>query len=87
MRSFQRHPRVGQEVSPTAMTTRITPGLGANLIGQHAQERNQDATAYVGNLDPQVRRVAHVPSFFLATAQLQEREALLELMLLVCFLW
>ncbi|CAI7832402.1 unnamed protein product [Closterium sp. NIES-53] len=37
------------------MTTRITPGVGANLIGQHAQERNQDATAYVGNLDPQVR--------------------------------
>lgn len=36
------------------MTTRITPGLGANLIGQHAQDRNQDATAYVGNLDPQV---------------------------------
>ncbi|CAI5472789.1 unnamed protein product [Closterium sp. Yama58-4] len=36
------------------MTTRITPGVGANLIGQHAQERNQDATAYVGNLDPQM---------------------------------
>ncbi|KAJ7522844.1 hypothetical protein O6H91_18G029000 [Diphasiastrum complanatum] len=33
------------------MTTRITPGVGANLLGQHAPERNQDATAYVGNLD------------------------------------
>ena len=28
--------------------------MGANLIGQHAQDRNQDATTYVGNLDPQV---------------------------------
>lgn len=37
-----------------AMTTRITPGVGANLLGQHAAERNQDATAYVGNLDSQV---------------------------------
>ncbi|KAM7267243.1 hypothetical protein ACFE04_009409 [Oxalis oulophora] len=36
------------------MTTRITPGVGANLLGQHSAERNQDATAYVGNLDPQV---------------------------------
>eukprot|EP00850_Spirogloea_muscicola_P016924 SM000141S00868 [mRNA] locus=s141:84787:87993:+ [translate_table: standard] len=36
------------------MTTRITPGVGSNLIGQHAAERNQDATAYVGNLDNQV---------------------------------
>ncbi|XP_010490228.1 PREDICTED: splicing factor 3B subunit 4-like [Camelina sativa] len=35
------------------MTTRITPGVGANLLGQHAAERNQDATVYVGNLDPQ----------------------------------
>mmetsp|Transcript_12350 Transcript_12350/g.30271 ORF Transcript_12350/g.30271 Transcript_12350/m.30271 type:complete len:396 (-) Transcript_12350:330-1517(-) len=33
---------------------RITAGVGANLIGQHAQDRNQDATVYVGNLDPQV---------------------------------
>lgn len=33
---------------------RIAPGVGANLIGQHAQDRNQDATVYVGNLDPQV---------------------------------
>lgn len=37
-----------------AMTTRIAPGVGANLIGQHSAERNQDATSYVGNLDPQV---------------------------------
>ncbi|KAG5535822.1 hypothetical protein RHGRI_023551 [Rhododendron griersonianum] len=36
------------------MTTRIAPGVGANLIGQHSAERNQDATSYVGNLDPQV---------------------------------
>ncbi len=33
---------------------RITAGVGANLIGQHAQDRNQDATVYVGNLDVQV---------------------------------
>lgn len=36
------------------MTTRIAPGVGANLLGQHSAERNQDATVYVGNLDPQV---------------------------------
>ncbi|KAJ8431598.1 hypothetical protein Cgig2_025640 [Carnegiea gigantea] len=36
------------------MTTRIAPGVGANLLGQHSAERNQDATAYVGNLDAQV---------------------------------
>ncbi|URD78160.1 hypothetical protein MUK42_05345, partial [Musa troglodytarum] len=34
------------------MTTRITPGVGANLLGQHSAERNRDATTYVGNLDP-----------------------------------
>lgn len=33
---------------------RITAGVGANLIGQHAADRNQDATVYVGGLDPQV---------------------------------
>ena len=33
---------------------RIAPGVGSNLIGQHAQDRNQDATVYVGNLDVQV---------------------------------
>lgn len=33
---------------------RITAGVGANLIGQHAQDRNQEATVYVGNLDAQV---------------------------------
>ncbi|RYR74607.1 hypothetical protein HN51_021824 [Arachis hypogaea] len=51
------------------MTTRIAPGVGANLLGQHSAERNQDATAYatqdkksldvganlfIGNLDPDV---------------------------------
>ncbi|KAI3462504.1 hypothetical protein Pfo_019167 [Paulownia fortunei] len=34
------------------MTTRIAPGVGANLLGQHSAERNQDATVYVGNLEP-----------------------------------
>ncbi|KAK9838305.1 hypothetical protein WJX81_003280 [Elliptochloris bilobata] len=33
---------------------RIAAGVGANLIGQHAQDRNQDATVYVGNLDAQM---------------------------------
>lgn len=36
------------------MTTRIAPGVGANLLGQHSAERNQEATVYAGNLDPQV---------------------------------
>ncbi|KAG7584293.1 RNA recognition motif domain [Arabidopsis suecica] len=36
------------------MTTRIAPGVGANLLGQHSAERNQDATVYVGNLDAQL---------------------------------
>lgn len=47
------------------MTTRITPGVGANLLGQHSAERNQDATAYVGNLDPQVRSLLLL--FFLSS--------------------
>ena len=34
---------------------RITAGAGANLLGQQAADRNQEATVYVGNLDPQVR--------------------------------
>lgn len=33
---------------------RIAASAGFNQIGQHAQERNQEATVYVGNLDPQV---------------------------------
>lgn len=37
---------------------RITAGVGANLIGQHAADRNQDATVYVGGLDPQVLHFA-----------------------------
>lgn len=32
---------------------RISAGVGANLIGMHASERNPDATVYVGNLDVQ----------------------------------
>lgn len=34
---------------------RITAGAGANLLGVHAEDRNQEATCYVGNLDTQVR--------------------------------
>ena len=33
---------------------RIAPSVGANLLGVHAADRNQDATCYVGNLDPQM---------------------------------
>ncbi|KAH0917110.1 hypothetical protein HID58_024770 [Brassica napus] len=36
------------------MTTRIAPGVGANLLGQHSAERNQEATVYVGGLEPQL---------------------------------
>ncbi|KAL9357029.1 hypothetical protein Peur_050282 [Populus x canadensis] len=36
------------------MTSRIAPGVGANVLGQHSSERNQDATAYVRNLGPQL---------------------------------
>lgn len=32
---------------------RITAGAGTNLLSQHAADRNQDATVYVGNIDPQ----------------------------------
>ncbi|PSC72717.1 Splicing factor 3B subunit 4 [Micractinium conductrix] len=32
---------------------RITASAGANLIGAHAADRNQEATCYVGNIDPQ----------------------------------
>ena len=37
----------------SAASGRITAGLGANLIGVHAADRNQEATCYVGNVDPQ----------------------------------
>mmetsp|Transcript_41865 Transcript_41865/g.125293 ORF Transcript_41865/g.125293 Transcript_41865/m.125293 type:complete len:88 (+) Transcript_41865:1425-1688(+) len=33
---------------------RIAASAGSNLIGAHAHDRNQEATCYVGNLDPQV---------------------------------
>lgn len=33
---------------------RISAGVGANLIGMHSTDRNQEATVYVGNVDPQV---------------------------------
>ncbi|KAI3791205.1 hypothetical protein L2E82_04882 [Cichorium intybus] len=45
------------------MTTRIAPGVGANLLGQHSAKRNQDATAYVGNLDPHVLSWATIFGF------------------------
>ena len=32
---------------------RITAGAGANLIGIHAADRNQDATCYVWNIEMQ----------------------------------
>lgn len=32
---------------------RITAGAGANLLGIHAADRNQEATCYVGNIDVQ----------------------------------
>jgi len=32
---------------------RITAGAGANLLGVHSTDRNQDATCYVGNIDLQ----------------------------------
>ena len=34
---------------------RISSAAGSNLLGQQAQDRNQDATIYVGNLDLAVR--------------------------------
>ena len=40
---------------PVRTGGRITAGVGANLIGQHASDRNQEATVYVGGLDPQAR--------------------------------
>jgi hypothetical protein len=45
---------------------RIAPGVGANLIGQHAHDRNQDATIYVGNLDPQVYLIIPIVAVFYA---------------------
>lgn len=50
---------------------RIAPGVGANLIGQHAHDRNQDATVYVGNLDPQVRLYCATDSLGSVKQQLQ----------------
>ncbi|KAL0758655.1 hypothetical protein Bca101_074805 [Brassica carinata] len=32
----------------------MAPGVGANLLGQHSAERNQEATVYVGGLEPQL---------------------------------
>ena len=33
---------------------RIAAGVGANLIGQHSHDRNQEATVYCGNMDTEV---------------------------------
>lgn len=59
-------PRPRHSLVGSPMTTRITPGVGANLLGQHSAERNQDATAYVGNLDPRVgeQRMNHSAAEF-----------------------
>lgn len=38
---------------PGAAGGRITAGAGANLLGVGAADRNQEATVYVGNVDPQ----------------------------------
>lgn len=38
---------------PGAAGGRITAGVGANLIGIHSTDRNQEATVYVGSIDPQ----------------------------------
>ena len=54
---------------------RITAGVGANLIGQHAADRNQDATVYVGGLDPQVLRAASsaTPRCLLGPVRVRQR--------------
>ncbi|URD79346.1 F-box protein [Musa troglodytarum] len=52
LRAATRCPQWSIEGKASDMTTRITPGVGANLLGQHSAERNRDATTYVGNLDP-----------------------------------
>ena len=59
---YSRGPRAARQISPRARAMaavglaggRITAGAGSNLLGQQAVDRNQDATLYVGNLDPQV---------------------------------
>lgn len=55
-------PLLAGPLTMAAAAGRITAGVGANLIGQHAQDRNQDATVYVGNLDPQVQLLAASPA-------------------------
>ncbi|KAE8099056.1 hypothetical protein FH972_017067 [Carpinus fangiana] len=56
MRTIESEHRERVSQGRKAMTTRIAPGVGANSLGQHSAERNQDATTYVGNLDPQVTK-------------------------------
>jgi hypothetical protein len=46
----------GAMASTSLAGGRISASAGSNLLGQHAADRNQEATVYVGNLDPQVRR-------------------------------
>ena len=68
---YSRGPRATRQISPRARAMaavglaggRITAGAGSNLLGQQAVDRNQDATLYVGNLDPQVSTGAReIPS-------------------------
>ncbi|CDY59030.1 hypothetical protein Bca4012_101306 [Brassica carinata] len=50
----QRKQEVAETNEEKQTTTLIYPGVGFNLLGQHSAERNQEATVYVGNLDPQL---------------------------------
>ncbi|GMN29622.1 hypothetical protein TIFTF001_002497 [Ficus carica] len=54
MKTYELNRRNPSFENPHGGTAFIAAGVGANLLGQHSAERNQDATAYVGNLDPQV---------------------------------
>jgi splicing factor 3B subunit 4 len=47
------YPRLRRLYMASVAGGRITAGAGTNLLGQHAADRNQDATVYVGNIDPQ----------------------------------
>ena len=47
------NPRLRKLYMASVAGGRITAGAGTNLLGQHAADRNQDATVYVGNIDPQ----------------------------------
>ncbi|KAH0875389.1 hypothetical protein HID58_072751 [Brassica napus] len=58
----QRKQEVAETNEEKQTTTLIYPGVGFNLLGQHSAERNQEATVYVGNLDPQILSInVYVP--------------------------